>query len=40
MAIFLILNMVVIINLVIAILAGTYTEFSTYERGLYYDTLI
>lgn len=40
MASFLILNMVVIINLVIAILATTYNEFSTYERGLYYDTLI
>jgi hypothetical protein len=40
MLIYLILNLVIIINLVVAILATTYNEYSTFQRGLYYDTLI
>jgi hypothetical protein len=40
MVIFLILNIVVILNLVIAILATTYNDYSQFERGLFYDTLI
>lgn len=40
MIMFLILNIVVIINLVIAILATTYSEFSEFDRGLFYDTMI
>jgi len=40
MIVFLVLNIVVIINLVIAILATTYNEYSLFSRGLYYDTLI
>lgn len=37
---FLILNLIIILNLVIAILATTYEEYSGYKRGLYYDTLV
>lgn len=40
MLFFLIFNIVVILNLVIAILATTYNEFSEFERGLFFDTLI
>ena len=40
MIIFLLLNIVVILNLVIAILATTYNDYSQFERGLFYDTLI
>jgi hypothetical protein len=40
MLIYLILNLVIIINLVVAILATTYNEYSEFQRGLYYDTLI
>ena len=32
--------MVIITNLVIAILNTTYTIFSQFTRGLYYDTLV
>lgn len=37
---FLVLNMIVIMNLVIAILATIYEEYSSFKRGLFYDTLI
>lgn len=37
---YLLLNLVIVINLVVAILATTYSEYSEYTRGLYYDTLI
>ena len=37
---FLILNMIIIMNLVIAILATIYEEYSSFKRGLFYDTLI
>ena len=40
MVLYLILQIVVILNLVIAILATTYNEYSAFERGLFYDTLI
>ena len=40
MLIFLILNIVIIMNLVIAILSTTYSQYSNYARGLYYDTII
>lgn len=40
MMLFLILNIVVIMNLVIAILSTTYSTYSTYSQGLYYDTII
>lgn len=38
--IFLVFNIVVILNLVIAILATTYNDYSQFERGLFFDTLI
>ena len=40
MLIFLVLNMVILLNLVIAILATVYNEYSSFKRGLFYDTLI
>ena len=40
MLIFLVLNMVILLNLVIAILATVYNEYSQFKRGLYFDTLI
>lgn len=40
MLIYVVLNLVIIINLVVAILSTTYSDYSEYQRGLYYDTLI
>jgi hypothetical protein len=33
-------NIVIILNLVIAILASTYNQYNQYKRGLFYDTLV
>ena len=38
--IFMLFNLIVLLNLVIAILANTYSELSEYSLGLYYDSLI
>lgn len=40
MAIFLVINGVIILNLVIAILSTTYEEYVAYKRGLYYDNIV
>lgn len=40
MIVFWILNLIIIMNLVIAILATIYEEYSSFKRGLFYDTLI
>ena len=37
---FMLFNLIVLLNLVIAILAGTYSELTSYSLGLYYDSLI
>ena len=37
---FLVLNVVIILNLVIALLARTYGQLNDFRRGLYYDTLV
>lgn len=37
---FMLFNLIVLLNLVIAILAGTYSELSAYSLGLYYDSLV
>lgn len=38
MAVFLVINFVIILNLVIAILSTTYEQYSQYKRGLFYDS--
>lgn len=34
------MNIVIILNLVIAILATTYNELNQYKRGLFFDTVV
>ena len=40
MWIYLVVNIVTILNLVIAILSRVYSEYSRYSRGIFYDTIV
>jgi hypothetical protein len=37
---FQVFNVIMLLNLVIAILSNTYSTLSSYSLGLYYDTLV